>query len=366
MEEHIPRHFTQYRDAFEAQYTKISASAAKTTSHHRVVKYDFAGETILLCYAVDAYLGDYARSSMLANGNESTDTEPLVKRHKDVNMNIKQHFPFRASPSDIPITVVVGGRHIPHAAILELTTRSEYSKSPDSIEHKMPSLWISQTLNYYLCLHRQTEHGSSPSTVFNLIRCVPMAGLLSAWEDNNAEKLRMLASVLTKIRKATEELGGSCIVNCNGGDGATLTVSRAEGGEVPVLPEDTQSLFCSVNRERGDVVFKREQVDTTANTACQDRKGKRKYGADDAPKLTASPPPKRTALNSIHRRLMKVSVPSRDGVLATGVRTTVYDGIRKRKHDAEDALGLTDSPPARRRALTSMFHTHDKENSPIK
>ena len=230
----------------------------------------------------------------------------------------------------------------------------------------MPSLWISQTLNFHLCLHTQAKEGSSPSAVFNLIRCVPMAGLLSAWEDDNAEKLRVLASVLTKIREAAEELGGSCIVSYDGGEGATLTVSRAEVGEAPALPEDMQSLFCSINKEPEDVVFKRGQINTTANTAYQDGTGKRKYDADDAPELTASPPSKRTAFNSIHRHLAEVSVPSRHGELATGVSATVYDGTRKRKHDAEDALGLTDSRPARRRVLNSMFRTHDKENSPIK
>ena len=41
----LKRH-SGYRDAFEGQYTKISASAARATSHHRVVKYDLADQTL--------------------------------------------------------------------------------------------------------------------------------------------------------------------------------------------------------------------------------------------------------------------------------------------------------------------------------
>ena len=366
MEGRTPTRFRQYRDAFEAQYTKISASAARTASHHRVVKYDFAGETILLRYTVDAYLGDLARISMPANGTGSTDSEPLVKRHMGANTKIKEFSPSQALPIDSQVTVVEGGRYIPHAATLEFTTRSEHSRSPDSIERKMPDFWLSQTPNHHLCIHREAKHGPSPSTVFNLIRYVPMAGLLSAWEDDNAEKLRALASVLITIRKAAEELGGSCIVSSNGGEGATLTVCRAEGGEVPALPEDMHSLFYSVKKEATNVEIKREQVNTTASTACRDGTGKRKYGTEDAPELTASPPSKRTALSSFHCRPTEVPVFSKDGELAIGARMTIYDGSRKRKLDVEDAPELTDSPTARKRALNFMFHTHGREGLLIK
>ena len=72
------KRFDGHRDAFEQQYTKISASAARTTFHH-CVKYNFANQTILLRYAVDAYLGDLAKSLMQTDGIENTDPGPLVR-----------------------------------------------------------------------------------------------------------------------------------------------------------------------------------------------------------------------------------------------------------------------------------------------
>lgn len=354
------RRYNGYRDTFEEHYTKISASAARTTSHHRVVKYDFAGQTILLRYAVDAYLGDLAKALLQADG-ENTDPGPLVKRH--MNMKIKGDPPSKTLPRNTRITVIDGGRQIPHTATLELTTRAQYSQAPESIEHKMPEFWISQTLNYHLCFHREKKDGPTRSTIFNRIRLVPMGELLIDWEKTNAEKLRALSHVLGQVIEAAKGLGGSCIVNSDGSEGAPLKVTKAQGEEVPALPEDMRSLFLPINHEAVDVPIKQEQVTTTAS---QDGTRKRRYGTEDASELTGSPPAKRTALSSIFRNLRKTSSPTKDEEVALGPSPTVYDGTRKRKLDAEDGPELTDSPPARRRALNSSFRTPGEAAAAIK
>ena len=295
-----------YRDAFEEQYTKIAASAARTTSHHRVVKYDFADQTVLLHYAVDAYLGDLAKVLLEADGNEDTDPGPLVKQHKDINLLGDP--PCMTLPSKTPLAVVNGGRHIPHAATLELTTRAQNSKAPDSIERKMPDFWISQTLNYHLCFHREKRDLFSRSTIFDCIRLIPMGDLLMAWEKTNAEKLRALAHVLKQVIKAAKGIGGSCIVSSDGGEGVSLKVSRAGGQEVPALPEKMQSLFLPI---------KQEEVTTTASIAGQDATRKRKYGSEDAPELTGSPSAKRIALNSTFPTPGGVTVSTKDEEVRT-------------------------------------------------
>lgn len=208
--------FKGYRENFEEQYTKIPASVARTTSFHRVVKYEFAGQTILLRYAVDAYIEDIAKELMQADGIEDPDPGPLVKRHKNM---IEGDPSWKTLPRNTPVTVIGGGRHIPHAATLELTTRTHHNQAPDSIEHKMPDSWISQTLNYHLCLHREKKDGPTRSTVFDRIRIVPMGELLLGWEKTNAEKLRALAHVLRRVIKAAKALGESCIVSSGGREG---------------------------------------------------------------------------------------------------------------------------------------------------
>ena len=335
--------FHGYRDGFEEQYTKISASAARSVSHHRVVRYDFAGQTILLGYAVDAYLPDLAKTDM----QDDDIAAPLVKPYK--NMNIK------TLPANTTVTARNSGRHIPHAAILELTTRAQLSRAPDSIESNLPEFWISQTLNYHLCLHRERYDGSTRSTIFDCIRIIPMGVLLIGWEEANEEKLRALAHLLEQIVKAAKELGGSCTVSSRGNKEEPLKLTRAKGEQEPALPEDMRSLFLPVRNEAADLPTEQEEAAATARTA--DRYGgprKRKPGTEHAPERAGSPPPaRRIALDSAFRgpREAAAAVPALDGEVAG---TNVCDGTRKRKLDAEL---LADRPPpcARRRALDGEF-----------
>lgn len=338
-----------YRDALEEQYTKIPASAARTTSHHRVVKYDFADQTILLRYAVDAYLGDLDDLRMQSNSNEDIDLGPLTKQHRTIDMRGVP--PSKILPSDTPVRVVSGGRHIPHAATVELTTRSNYGQAPDNIQQKLPNFWISQTLRYLLCFHRESKSGSNRrSTNFDRIRLISMGNLLVDWEQSNAERLRALANVLGQVIKAAQELGGSCIISSDGSQRSSLKVSRDEAKEVPALPKDMQSLFLPIKDEITDVTIKQDEVAMTATPASPDGTRKRKYGTDDAPEVTGLPPAKRTALDSSYRAFGKVSI-------ATPTITTAYGGTRKRKLDAEDASELTDVRVSRSREFSSSFCT---------
>lgn len=355
-----PKRYHGYRDAFEEQYTKIPASAAQTTSHHRVVKYDFADQTILLRYAVDAYLGDLAKLPKQADGIEDTGLEPLVRQHKKRNIKGSYHSKFLSS--NTPVTVIDGGCHIPHAATLELSTRGEgqYSQAPDSIEQKLPNFWISQTLNYLLCLHNESRDRSNRSTNFNHIRRISIGNLLIAWEQSNAERLRALARVLGQVVKAAQELGGSCIVSSDGSQGSSLKVSRDEAEEIPALPLDMQSLFLPIKDETTDVPIKQEEVTMTATTASPDGTRKRKFGTEDAPEVTDLPPARRTALDSSFRTFGEVNATAPTGAKA-------HEGTRKRKLDAEDASELTDSHISRRTALNSSFRTPGSQAiTPIK
>ena len=73
-----------------------------------------------------------------------------------------------------------------------------------------------------------------------------MGVLLIDWERSNAAKLRALADILGDVIEAAKELGGSCIVTCDGSEGGTLKVSKAKRMEIPALPEDMLSLFAPI------------------------------------------------------------------------------------------------------------------------
>ena len=292
---------------------------------------------------------------MQAEGIESTDTAPLVKPRK--NMDFKGDPPSTTLPSNTPVTVIDGGRHIPHTSILELTTRSDQSRATDSIERKMPDFWFSQTLNYHLCLHREKWNESSRSTIFNRIRLVPMGDLLQGWEEDNAEKLRALAHALRNVIEAAKELGEACVVSFGGSEGASLNVSRAEAEEVPALPEDMQSLFLPIKKDGVDLSIKMEEGTMSASAANGESSRKRKYGTEDAPASAGSTSAKRAALSPIIHTREEAAVSTQDEELATTASMSPIDGTRNRKLDAEDAPEQTDPYPARRRALNPTFHT---------
>ena len=342
----IHRHFREYRSSFEEQYTKISAFAARTTSHHRVVQYDFAGQTILLRYAADAYLRD---RFMHDKGFDEYPPEALVKRHKDTGL---QGNPLsKTLPTDTPVAVTEGGRFIPHAATLELTTRAQNSQALDSIARKTPDFWISQTLNYHQCFHRETEEGTAHSTIFDRIRLIPMGELLIHWEKTNAEKLRGLKHVLEQVIKAAKDLGGSCIVRSNGSQRASLEVSKAEGTQVPVLPKDMQCLFLPIDDKAIDIPI--EQEDTTMTDT------------DDDTQKIGSIPAKRLALDASLCTHQESAGTTQNGKIEATASTVTYDDTRKRKWDPQDALGPDDLPPARRRALYAEYRTPGKAVGPM-
>ena len=285
---------------------------------------------------------------MQADGIEDTDLEPLVKQHQTINM--KGICPSKILPSNTPVTVIDGGRHIVHAATLELTTRAQNSQAPDSIEQKLPDVWISQTPNYHLCLHRESKDRSDRSTIFSRIRLIPMGHLLISWEQTNAERLRALVHALRHVIKEAQELGGSCIVSSDGSKGSSLKVSGDEAEEVPALPEDMRPLFLPIKDETMDLPIKQEEVAITARTASPDETRKRKCGTEDAPELTGPPPTRRIASDSSFRTLGEVATTN-------PTSTKAYEGTRKRKLDVEDDSELTNSRVSRRRALNSSFRT---------
>ena len=332
------RHFREYRSAFEEQYTKITASAARTTSHHRVMQYELAGQTILLRYAADAYLGD---RFMHAESLDEYPPEALVKRHKD--KGFQGNLLSETLPTNTLVAVTEGGRIVPHAATLELNTEAQNSQALDSIAHKTPDFWISQTPNYHLCFHRETQEGTAHSTSFDCIRLIPMTDLLIQWEESNAEKLRGLGRILEQVIKAAKDLGGSCIVRSDGSQQSSLEVSRAEGEQVPALPENMQCLFLPIDNKAVDILIEQEDVAMT--------------DTDDAPKERGSPPATRLALDARLCTHQEVARTTQNTKTAATASTVIYDDTRKRKWNAEDALEPDDLPLARRRALNAEYRT---------
>ena len=260
--------FRDYRRAFEEAYLKIPVSAKGSTSHHRVVRYVFGGMTFLVRSAVDAYLRDRVEGVERADGDKRTDGEDLVDFVKALSLD--EPPPSFRSMRTATVAVIPGGRQIPHAATLELSTRSNRARNADLCAQKMPDLWISQTANFLGAYHTynyftgfgprgsrkwrggrsgRANRGSLPRlTRFTDIKIKPLKDELVAWETANAKKLSLLVVVIKKVVEVSKQLDGNCVVSFDG-EKRVLVVSQAKEGEVAGLPQELQDYFLQPTKE---------------------------------------------------------------------------------------------------------------------
>lgn len=238
--------FHGYRQAFEEQYTKLSASAKGSTSHHRIVRYNFGGFVLLVRSGADVYLQELVKGQ---TSLEKPDTEDLLSQvnvFETLSLGSRTATPTETKEKqDGRVTVVQGGQMIPHAAVLELTTRSKFAKRPFDIEQKMPDLWISQTPNFIEAYHRSVGYKTynQPGLQqgkFDDIKVKAIREQLAKWETVNASALGKLATVLGQVIEEVKKAQGPCIVRYTGlGDNLRLSTIEA----LPSLSEDLKSLF---------------------------------------------------------------------------------------------------------------------------
>ena len=237
--------FHGYRQAFEEEYTKLSASAKGSTSHHRIVRYKFGGLVLLVRSAVDAYLQELVKEP---DSPEQTGAKDLdhVKLVKALSLGSQATIPTETTEGfNGRVTVVQGGQKVPHAALVELTTRSKFTKRPFDIEQKLADLWISQTPNFIEAYHRAIGHkpynqlGHSRAK-FEDIKVKSIGDRLAKWETTNANALAGLATVLEQVIQEVKKAQGPCIVRYTG-KGDSLEVSTIEG--LPSMSEDLKSVF---------------------------------------------------------------------------------------------------------------------------
>ena len=238
--------FHGYRQAFEEQYTKLSASAKGSTSHHRVVKYKFGGLVLLVRSGVDAYLQELVKGPYSPEETGVGDVLDHDSFMKTLSLGSRVAIPTETKEGiKDQVTVVQGGLKVPHAALVELTTRSKFTKRPFDIEEKLADLWISQTPNFIEAYHQSVGYKPYNQTglqrgKFEDIKVKSIGDQLAKWETANATALGGLVLVLGQVIQEVKKAQGPCIVRYTG-QGDRLGVSTIEG--LPSLSEDLKSIF---------------------------------------------------------------------------------------------------------------------------
>ncbi|KAL9633337.1 MAG: hypothetical protein Q9164_004757 [Protoblastenia rupestris] len=206
-----------YREAFENAYTKTSASAQGSTSHHRIVSYKIGGLSFLVRYAVDGYLENRARTLLGVKNTETTGIDDLVDYLKATSLD--HPAPTGNNPFNKRVTVLKGGRDIPNLATFELT----------------PS--------FITCRYRVEFHQRAPRARFNDIEVTDLKPKLVAWEEKNAGTLKKLVEVLKEILEIARAMKKPCTVSYSGEEGAPLMIDEAKEARIPSLSPKLKALF---------------------------------------------------------------------------------------------------------------------------
>ena len=228
-----------YREAFENAYTKISASAQGSTSHHRIVSYKIGGLSFLVRYAVDGYLENRARTLLGKENTKTTDIDGLVDYLKATSLD--HPAPTGNNPFNKRVTVLKGGRDIPNPATFELVTRKNTTFF--DINDRMADLWISQTPSFITCRYRVEFHQRAPRARFNDIEVTDLKPKLVAWEEKNAGTLKKLVEVLKEILEIARAMKKPCTVSYSGEEGAPLMIDEAKEARIPSLSPKMKALF---------------------------------------------------------------------------------------------------------------------------
>ena len=244
-----------YRDAFDEYYTKIPAAARGSTSHHRILRYNFGGLNFLVRYSADAYLEDEVVSEQVSDNIDEKRPRDLISRLKSTSLSAPP--PSNTNNFNKRVTVVKGGRVVPQPATLELVTRN--STTPFYLINRMADLWVSQTQKFATCRYWVSWEDEIPKAAFNDIDLIDIKSRLEEWERANNRTLKKLATLLKQIIASARAFNKPCIVSFSGEKGAPVVIEKLDGNKrVPGLSLKMRALFKPRDSSAGDGEFKAE------------------------------------------------------------------------------------------------------------
>lgn len=136
---------------FEKASTDPALGCEQSTGHHRVIKYDMNGLKMVVRFEVDACIPSAAPPSAASKSVGSIDD--LADIFASTKLGA------RAAPAPPKtshgLTVVQGGAAIPHASVVELTTRAEHRVADFDWKDAYPQLFFSQTPHHFLAVHNR-------------------------------------------------------------------------------------------------------------------------------------------------------------------------------------------------------------------
>ena len=189
-----------YGHTFPERYTTWDTEVRGSTSHQRLIKYNFGGLTLVVRSESDGYIkskvkdsheGGDAPNLMHTKPSSSKETQlsDLISSTSAIKMT--PELPMKSSGLELRQTQC----KIPQTAILDIKTRS--SRAVFDMEEAYRRLWVNQTPNFIIAYHTFGK--------FSDIQIRDIRAKLEDWEERNQESLLRFHRTLKKLIRVVSD-----------------------------------------------------------------------------------------------------------------------------------------------------------------
>ncbi|KAF9765393.1 hypothetical protein IL306_002337 [Fusarium sp. DS 682] len=164
---------------FPEAYTTWDSAVKRSTSHQRILSYQFGGLDLMVRFEGDGYISS-SPSTKTVKGDAFDGMESLGITESLSNGTGK-------------LKVSDGGESVPQSSIFDLKTRSIMARGKDHLGEQLPRLWIAQVTQFLLAYHERGLFKESNIEIKNV------KADITEWQDLNQPSLKRLAALLRLI-----------------------------------------------------------------------------------------------------------------------------------------------------------------------
>ena len=215
--------FRGYGHSFERCCTR--RALAGSTGHHRMLSYSFGDLKFIVRHETDGYVGVGGGQSCSPITNaQASSLDDLSNIFESLELSSGSSSSGETSAKS-KLVIRKQGQTVPLASTVEIKTRVAHR--PLAFEDVVSQLWISQTPKLVRAYHTKG--------VFEIPKVDDVAVDIRAWEGQNQKDLKVLASLIGRIRSVVKECGGRAVLEYDANKDS-LSFRRSRGGQM--LPKD--------------------------------------------------------------------------------------------------------------------------------
>lgn len=187
-----PDEFKGYGHSFERRCTRREVT--ESTGHHRIISYNFGSLRFIVRHETDEYVGAAgAQYSWSKSNTQYQSVDALSHVLGSLALSPEGSISCKASANS-NLVIRKAGQTIPLESTMEIKTRVAHK--PFDFGDIVSQLWISQTPKLVRAYHTRG--------VFTVPKVEDVVAKVKAWENENQKDLRMLASLVDKIRNVVK------------------------------------------------------------------------------------------------------------------------------------------------------------------